>query len=184
MFGAFKLLISHWGSFCCREFDKPFPLFGAPGNRGIVECSSITRFCIVRNKVSGTTKRERMEGKEMEKRRDSRRRKREENLGGGQERGREEGRRRRREGEKGEQRGRGKSLFLLRITDWNYNGIVINTCKSRQERVARVRACNYIKFEFGWNLPRVLKIVTCYGQLCVAIVVKHVTGSSIFSTVQ
>ena len=29
-----------------------------------------------------------------------------------------------------------------------------------QQRVARVRACNYVKFETGGNLPPVLKIVT------------------------
>ena len=35
------------------------------------------------------------------------------------------------EEEGGGKRGRGKSLFLqLRITSWNYNGRVINTCKN------------------------------------------------------
>ena len=33
--------------------------------------------------------------------------------------------------------------------------------KSTEEQVARVTACNYVKFETGWNLPAVLKIVTC-----------------------
>ena len=32
--------------------------------------------------------------------------------------------------------------------------------KSAQERVARVRACDYIKFETGQNLPLAIKIVT------------------------
>ena len=38
-------------------------------------------------------------------------------------------------------------------------GVIIS--KSAQERAARGRACNYIKFQTGWNLPPVLKIVTC-----------------------
>ena len=33
-------------------------------------------------------------------------------------------------------------------------------CKNAEERAARVRACNYVKFETGRNLPPVLKIVT------------------------
>ena len=37
---------------------------------------------------------------------------------------------------------------------------LISTCKSAQEQAARVRACNYVKFETGWNLLPVLKIVT------------------------
>ena len=36
--------------------------------------------------------------------------------------------------------------------------------KSTQERATRVRACNYIKIETGWNFPPVLKIVTCTAQ--------------------
>ena len=32
--------------------------------------------------------------------------------------------------------------------------------KSALEWAARVRACNYVKFETGQNLPPVLKIVT------------------------
>ena len=33
--------------------------------------------------------------------------------------------------------------------------------KSAYKRAARVRACNYVKFETGRNLPLLLKIVTC-----------------------
>ena len=36
--------------------------------------------------------------------------------------------------------------------------------KSAQERAARVRACNTVKFETGWNLPPVLQIVTHTGH--------------------
>ena len=39
--------------------------------------------------------------------------------------------------------------------------------------VARVRVCNYIKFETGRNLPQVLKIVTRTVQPCVDIHVSH-----------
>ena len=35
--------------------------------------------------------------------------------------------------------------------------------------VLRVRACNYIKFESGWNLPPVLKIVTRTAELLIDI---------------
>ena len=39
--------------------------------------------------------------------------------------------------------------------------------KSAQEWTARVRACNYAKFETGWNLPPVLK--TCTVHKCAAV---------------
>ena len=39
--------------------------------------------------------------------------------------------------------------------------------KSAQEQTARVRACNYAKFETGWNLPPVLK--TCTVHKCAAV---------------
>ena len=43
--------------------------------------------------------------------------------------------------------------------------------------------CNSVKFETGWNLLPVLKIVTHTGHAAYtyAIVAKHVTGCSIFS---
>ena len=41
--------------------------------------------------------------------------------------------------------------------------VVMYNIKSAKERVARVRACNYIKFKTGQNLPLVLKIVTRPG---------------------
>ena len=40
------------------------------------------------------------------------------------------------------------------LTTHDYN-------QERIRTVARVRACDYIKFETGWNLPPLLKIVTC-----------------------
>ena len=45
-----------------------------------------------------------------------------------------------------------------------------------QERPARVRVCNYVKFETGQNLPPVLKIATCIGRAAhvdQAIAAKH-----------
>ena len=57
-------------------------------------------------------------------------------------------------------------------------------------RTGRVRACNFINFETGQNLLPVLCCACCVqGCMCVdihvqAIVAKHVTGCSIFSTVQ
>ena len=38
--------------------------------------------------------------------------------------------------------------------------LIGNTIKNASEQVARVRACNCVKFETGQNLPPVLKIVT------------------------
>ena len=37
---------------------------------------------------------------------------------------------------------------------------MVNT-KSAQERAARVRAYNFVKFETEWTLPPALKLVTC-----------------------
>jgi len=42
-------------------------------------------------------------------------------------------------------------------SNWRSLKFYIN---SAQERVARVRACNYVKIKTGWNFPPVLKIVT------------------------
>ena len=36
--------------------------------------------------------------------------------------------------------------------------------KSAQERATRVRACNYVKIETGWNFSPVLKIVRHTAQ--------------------
>ena len=50
-----------------------------------------------------------------------------------------------------------------------------------------VRVCNYVKFETGRNLPPVLKIVTCRAHNVshyALLLSTHVTGCSIFSTVQ
>ena len=46
--------------------------------------------------------------------------------------------------------------------------ILMHSCYS-QEPAAKVRACNSVKFETSWNLPPVLKIVTCTAQLCIDI---------------
>ena len=52
-----------------------------------------------------------------------------------------------------------------------------NTIKSPSEQAARVRACNYIKFETGRNFPPVIKIVTHTAHAAhKAIVAKHVTS--------
>ena len=43
---------------------------------------------------------------------------------------------------------------------------IINHFKQeRKEWATRLRACNYVKIETGWNFPPVLKIVTCTVQL-------------------
>ena len=46
----------------------------------------------------------------------------------------------------------------------------------QQERGARVRLCNYVKFKVGENLPPAMKIVTRIVQQTKAIVAKHTTG--------
>ena len=43
-------------------------------------------------------------------------------------------------------------LLQFRISlSWRKN-LIRNTIKNASEQVARVRACNYVKFETGWNL--------------------------------
>ena len=54
----------------------------------------------------------------------------------------------------------------------NFN-IAITGTKSAQERAARVRACNYLKFETGRNLPPVLKIVTRPAHAVLTYTIKH-----------
>ena len=49
-------------------------------------------------------------------------------------------------------------VTIAAVEDWGEGYIKLQECI---RTVARVRACNYIKFETGWNLPPVLKIVTC-----------------------
>ena len=41
-----------------------------------------------------------------------------------------------------------------------HGGTLVKSRAHKIERAARVRACNYVKFETGQNLPPVLKIVT------------------------
>ena len=42
--------------------------------------------------------------------------------------------------------------YIARLNIWSQECIAT---------VTRVRVCNYVKLETGWNLPPVLKIVTC-----------------------
>ena len=50
-------------------------------------------------------------------------------------------------------------LLFVRTKKKNFGNLVI-LGKSKYERAARVRVCNYIKFETSQNLPPILKIVT------------------------
>ena len=60
--------------------------------------------------------------------------------------------------------GKGVQIKLLYEWIWHLKlrhiPVVTYTIKSTQEWVARVRVCNFSKFETGLNLPPVLKIVT------------------------
>ena len=42
--------------------------------------------------------------------------------------------------------------------------LVFRLLDCTREWTARVRACNFVKLETGWNLPPVLKIVTRTGH--------------------
>ena len=58
-------------------------------------------------------------------------------------------------------------LFVKRKKE-NLGSLVI-LGKSEFERAARVRVCNYVKFETSRNLPPILKIVTCTTHLHVCV---------------
>ena len=61
----------------------------------------------------------------------------------------------------------------------------VRVYKSAWERATWVGACNYIKFETGWNLPPVLKIVTYCTRFVFANVAKRACDQcSIFCMVQ
>ena len=68
------------------------------------------------------------------------------------------------------------------------NSQAVSSDKSRYQPAAKVIACSFVKFETGRNLPLVLKIVTCMRMLCTrkhkSLLLQHVPGCSIFSTVQ
>ena len=57
-------------------------------------------------------------------------------------------------------------LLLYSATNWNQLTLSpLNHSKSAQERAARVRMCNSVKFETGWNYWTILKKVTYTAQL-------------------
>ena len=51
--------------------------------------------------------------------------------------------------------------FTSSTHPWNISSITIVTGG------LSIRACNSVQFENSWNLPPILKIVTCTAQLCV-----------------
>ena len=64
--------------------------------------------------------------------------------------------------------------------------LYICTVKSAYERATRVRACNYVKIETGWNFLPVLKIVTHTVQAAknVNVAKRARDQCSVFSMVQ
>ena len=57
-----------------------------------------------------------------------------------------------------------KSTLQLKVSTYIHDVLGVLCTKSAQERLTRVRVCNYVKIKTGQNFPSVLKIVTHTAQ--------------------
>jgi len=57
-------------------------------------------------------------------------------------------------------------IIIQQLNLYTKHHFSLSSSKSTEEQAARVRVCNYIKFETGQKLRPLLKIVTHTAQLC------------------